>query len=247
MIIRRSANVVRMTRQVRRSASPARFGRRSQGPLSAEQRDRLIVRDVTTGKDVATLTHPNLGVWTTAQSPAGKLTTAVKIDFRGGDGPSQPLLSANLVRVGQPPQPLAKLSGWLPEVAGATFSADGLRVATWSWDNLIYVWDVASQSILSTLRGHRDGIRSVCFNTTADRLVSASFDGTIRLWAVPGGTQLQELPMPGASTATYAPNGANIAVGTDSGVIQILDGSAGRIVRDLPGHTTSVDIARLQS
>ena len=43
-------------------------------PLSAEQRDRLIVRDTTTGKDVATLTHPNLGVWTTAQSPAGKLT-----------------------------------------------------------------------------------------------------------------------------------------------------------------------------
>ena len=125
-------------------------------------------------------------------------------------------------------------------MAGAAFSADGLRVATWSWDNLIYVWDVASQSILTTLRGHRDGIRSVCFNTTANRLVSASFDGTIRLWAVPGGTQLQELPMPGASTATYAPNGANIAVGTDSGLIQILDGSAGRSVRALPGHTTPV-------
>ena len=132
------------------------------------------------------------------------------------------------------------LSGQFPDVVGAAFSADGLRVATWSWDNLIYVWDLASQSILTTLRGHRDGIRSVCFDTTANRLVSASFDGTIRLWAVPGGTQLQELPMPGASTATCAPNGANIAVGTDSGVIQILDGSAGRIVRALPGHTTSV-------
>ncbi len=44
------------------------------------------------------------------------------------------------------------------------------------------VWDVASGQCVHTLRGHNDEILDVSFNATGSRLVTASADGTSRVF-----------------------------------------------------------------
>lgn len=46
----------------------------------------------------------------------------------------------------------------------------------------IKVWDVASGQCVHTLRGHNDEILDVSFNATGSRLVTASADGTSRVF-----------------------------------------------------------------
>ena len=47
---------------------------------SPEERDRLVVRDTTTGDVVATLIHPNLGVWTTTRPSTGRLVAGTRVN-----------------------------------------------------------------------------------------------------------------------------------------------------------------------
>lgn len=44
-------------------------------------------------------------------------------------------------------------SGHSAQVAGARFSPDGRRLATWSWDRTVRIWDVRSGLLLRVLRG----------------------------------------------------------------------------------------------
>jgi WD40 repeat protein len=64
------------------------------------------------------------------------------------------------------------------------FSPDGKILATESWDKTIKLWDVATGTMLRTLAGHTDSVRSVAFSPDGKILASGSWDGTILLWDV---------------------------------------------------------------
>ena len=46
------------------------------------------------------------------------------------------------------------------------------------------LWDVKSGKCVSTLRGHVDEVLDIGFNSTGTRLVTASADGTARIYNV---------------------------------------------------------------
>jgi hypothetical protein len=46
----------------------------------------------------------------------------------------------------------------------------------------LQIWDVASGQCIQTLRGHNDEILDVSFNSTGNKLVTASADGTSRVY-----------------------------------------------------------------
>ena len=66
---------------------------------------------------------------------------------------------------------------WLPQF---NFGSD--LCISGSIDRTCKVWDVASGQCVHTLRGHNDEILDVSFNTTGSKLVSASADGTSRVF-----------------------------------------------------------------
>ena len=197
--------------------------------LLRQDRDRLVVRETSTSQTIATLSQPSVGVWTTNRAASSHYVVAR--DGAGG--------STSVWHHGSS-QPIARLSGQYPEVLGATFNGDGTRLASWSWDNVIHVWDLSTQSTIATLRGHSDGIRSVQFDPTAARVVSTSYDGTARLWSVADGSQLQILQITAPSTAAFSRNGERMAVGTDSGLIHIIETASGRGITSLKVQTSSV-------
>jgi WD40 repeat protein len=61
-------------------------------------------------------------------------------------------------------------------------SPTGTITATGSKDHLIRVWDTASGRLLVTLRGHQLAVDALVFKRDGKTLVSASRDGTTRLW-----------------------------------------------------------------
>lgn len=62
-------------------------------------------------------------------------------------------------------------------------SADGLRVAAVGLDTLVRVWDTDSGALLGLLPGHAERVAAVEFLPDGD-LVTASWDGSCRLWSV---------------------------------------------------------------
>ncbi len=69
------------------------------------------------------------------------------------------------------------LIGHRGEIASATFSYDGSVVASASMDFTCKLWDARTGQIRTTLRGHDDEVLDVNFDSTGQRLVTASADG----------------------------------------------------------------------
>ena len=71
-------------------------------------------------------------------------------------------------------------SDWVRCVA---FKPDNPNIlVSGSSDKTIKTWDITSGSCLSTLRGHTDGVWSVCFSSDGKQLTSGSKDKTVRNW-----------------------------------------------------------------
>lgn len=67
-------------------------------------------------------------------------------------------------------------------VSTVKFSPDGLKFATCCSAGSIKIWSSQTGELLTTLRGHNDGISDIAFSANNEYLASGSDDLTIRIW-----------------------------------------------------------------
>jgi WD40 repeat protein len=136
-------------------------------------------------------------------------------------------------------------SGAYYDVLSVSFSPDGRRIVSGSYDRTIRIWDAESGQELSKLEGHSGVVLSVSFSPDGRRIVSGG-DRTIRIWDAESGQELLKLKPKhneDVLSPSFSPDGRRIVSDSDDETIRIWDAESGqelrpkkkRVVR-LPGY-----------
>ncbi|EIN12156.1 WD40 repeat-like protein [Punctularia strigosozonata HHB-11173 SS5] len=132
---------------------------------------------------------------------------------------------------------------WLGEMA---VSLDGKSIVTWCNED-ITVWDVSTGTAAvqgRRWRGHERQIFYMGFFPDGCRVLSCSYDDTVRMWEVSTGQLIHQFRVPneedmsviGWCCAVISPDGRFVAMAR-SEQIRIWDISTGTLVHTLQGHT----------
>lgn len=92
------------------------------------------------------------------------------------------------------------------------------------------------------LLGHTDRVRTVAYSPGGRRLVTASYDGTARIWDAATGRQLLVLRghQGPVMSAAFSPHGRRIATASFDRTVRIWDAATGNVLAVLSGHEDRV-------
>ncbi len=90
-----------------------------------------------------------------------------------------------------------------------------------------------------TMEGHSSDVRSVAFSPDGTRIVSGSYDETLRLWDAVSGAHLNTLK--GHSdlvrSVAFSPNATRIVSGSSDHTLRLWDAASGAHLSTLKGHS----------
>ncbi|ONI76061.1 hypothetical protein ALI144C_35765 [Actinosynnema sp. ALI-1.44] len=127
---------------------------------------------------------------------------------------------------------------------GVAFSPDGRLLAVADHDNqLVTLWDIATRTPRTRLRGHNGWARSVVFSPDGRTVVSASADQSVVLWDVATGAQIARVT--GHKDAYYhglafSPDGRTIAFTSADDTVLLWDVERRAVSARLTGHLAGV-------
>ena len=131
---------------------------------------------------------------------------------------------------------------------GSAFNAAGTQVAITAVplnNRKISIWDLQSKTSVKTLTGHVQVVECVAFSPDGQRLVSGSFDSTVRVWALAttGDPLVHTLTGHAGRVIAVAFNhaGTQIVSGGEDGTVRVWDAQTGASFAELSGHTGPVN------
>jgi WD40 repeat protein/serine/threonine protein kinase len=218
------------------AVSCAVFNRDSSRVATASADSTARIWDATTGEPRVPPLQHNGPVLVVTFSPRDRVLLSGGMDNCGylWDGTTGRRIGASLQHYGT--------------VFDATFSADGDYVATASNDNTARVWDTHTGAPVSPpLRHNSDVNRAViCPDPEVKQLLSASADGTARLWIPsPRGVLNEKLQQLGPiSQARFSPDGQLVLTATTAGEAYLWEANFGHELKPIMKHDGAIYEAR---
>lgn len=179
----------------------ATFSRDGQRLFTAGEDNLAIIWDVASGRQLLTLNGHVGPVVSLEESPNGRtlLTASADSTARIFDGKSGRMLLS--------------LAGHSDHLTGAVYSPDGASLATVSRDGSTRLWSQDARPH-KRIEAHRDFARSAVFSPDPEQreILSASADGTVRIWDRQTGKLRHELVghEQWVNSAMYSPDGSQV-------------------------------------
>ena len=143
-------------------------------------------------------------------------------------------------------------NGNAPSLYSATFSRDGSLVVTADSDGSACVWHVSGRNLVrgftepaGVAGGVAGGLgvggaamRWAVFNPDGTQVLTANDDGTVRVWDVRSGKQLQVVSEPtgeAINDAWFSPDGKQIVTASNDGTARIWSAATGTLLQTLTG------------
>jgi len=177
--------------------------------VTAARDDTARIWSVAEGTVVSNLPHPN---------------TVHRASF---DRQGEDLLTIGEViglRIWSSESEESRFLGELPGCDGAAFSSLGDRIVVTCMDGRTRLLDRATGRYLRTLRGHEASINDASFSPDGERILTASEDGTVRIWPVDRGETSSVLlagHLGPVSSATFSSNGDLVVTGSWDGTTRM--------------------------
>jgi eukaryotic-like serine/threonine-protein kinase len=155
------------------------------------------------------------------------LTAAIGSTLRWLSGP------ANLLYV---------YHGHLDSVTSVSWSPDGNRIASGSYDRTVQVWDAVNGDYAYTYRGHTKRVTCVAWSPDGTRIASGSDDSTVQVWNALNGEHIYTYHGHNGDlhSVAWSPDGTRIASGSNDSTVQVWDAQSGSQVLTYSGHLTYV-------
>ena len=121
------------------------------------------------------------------------------------------------------------------------FSPDSETLASATRDQTIKLWDVTTDKLIATLKGHENETSSLAFSPDSNILASGSIDTTVKLWDVT--TRKLKTTLKGHTRETYfvafSSDGKTLASATRNEIIKLWDVTMDKLRTTL--HSSKVD------
>jgi WD40 repeat protein/serine/threonine protein kinase len=108
----------------------------------------------------------------------------------------------------------------------------------WEYDYLYTLFNKNQQ----TIRGHAEWVLIVAFSPDGKKIVSGSWDKTLKLWDASNGIEILSLKghKGAVDCVAFSPDGKEIVSGSDDGTLKVWDASSGQETLTLEGHKAQV-------
>jgi len=127
-----------------------------------------------------------------------------------------------------------ELKGHTRGINTITFSPDGTKVVTTSWDDTLRIWDAESGKEMHLFKGHSIWYTAVAVSPDGKRLATTSKDRIVRIWDVESGTELHQLKYKDSSACpTFSPDGTKVIVVCGDETAFIWDTESGELLQTL--------------
>jgi hypothetical protein len=134
------------------------------------------------------------------------------------------------------------LKGHTNRVICVSWSPDGERLATASWDGTVKVWDAIRGQELLTITGPTSEVWSVAWSPDGARLATGSRGGKTQVWDALHGRELRSFTGHSKRVicVSWSPDGTQLASGDETGMAKVWDVGGGPEIHTLTGHMGEV-------
>ncbi|KAK7417982.1 WD domain protein [Neonectria punicea] len=206
---------------------------------SASADATLKIWDAATGAHMDTLVGHMAGVSCLAWTPDSNTVASGSDDkaIRLWDRVTgRPRTTARKTVAGQE---MAPLKGHHNYIHCLAFSPKGNILASGSYDEAVFLWDVRAGRLMRSLPAHSDPVSGIDFSRDGTLVVSCSTDGLIRVWDTSTGQCLRTLvheDNPAVANVCFSPNGRFVLAFNLDNCIRLWDYVAGSVKKTYQGH-----------